>query len=155
MILYCGVVRQEIESPGVCIDLLLYGGEADIKGDIYKLQTWETVQSKYPDGFTTIFIDGGIHNRFLSPSIKRDVLTIIRNICTDSVIVYGNHLFNRYDVNDVCLCEDPLCRNENVAFTKIPVKKYSMEMFDFVMETKDEINYFETLRCNMEYKLKF
>lgn len=155
MILYCGVVREEITLPGVCVDMLLYEGTTDIQGDIYEVDTWKLIKKKYPEKFSSIFIDGGIHNRFSSLNEKNEIMEIMRSLCTDNIIIYGKHLFQRYCVDGVTLCEDILKREQNLPFTNIPVAQYTMKNFQRIMSIVGNKNHFKSLRCNMEYKLKF
>ena len=95
MKLFCGVVKRELIEPGVCVDVLLYGGEADIVGNIYYLETWRKIFNEYKD-ITDVIIDGGIHGTFKTLREKEDIVSLINANCKGNIIIYGNHIFEYF-----------------------------------------------------------
>ena len=63
MILYCGVTKEEIFEPGICVDMMIDGGTADEPLNIYEVGTWKQLLEKYKD-VDYIFIDGWIYGSF-------------------------------------------------------------------------------------------
>jgi hypothetical protein len=152
--LCCGVTKEEVAHPCTTVDILLYGGTTDVEGNVYHVKTWRTVESKFPDGFETVFIDGGIHNNFKNLEEKELILNIIHTICKKKVIIYGDHLLRRYNVGEAKTCPDPLARHEDVMFTEIPIQQYTLENMKLAVDRATG-GYYEVLRCKMEYHLKF
>ena len=52
MILYCGVTKEEIFEPGICVDMMIDGGTADEPLNIYEVE-----DKKSTVYFLTIYIN--------------------------------------------------------------------------------------------------
>ena len=152
MKLYCGVVKSELIEAGICVDILLYGGEADFVANIYDLQTWRNIFDKYKD-ITDVIIDGGIHGTFKTLRKKEEIVSLIHANCSGNVIVYGSHLLLK--TRCAKLVRDPLKRRKSLPFTSIPAKFYTMENFKRAFESSETIRGYGKLRLKMEYYLKF
>ena len=72
MILYCGVTKEEIFEPGICVDMMIDGGTADEPLNIYEVGTWKQLLEKYKD-VDYIFIDGGIYGSFKDLESKKEI----------------------------------------------------------------------------------
>ena len=152
MKLFCGVVKRELIEPGICVDVLLYGGEADIVDNIYYLETWRKIFNEYKD-ITDVIIDGGIHGTFKTLREKEDIVSLINLNCKGNIIIYGNHMLLKTRIAK--LVRDPLKRRKSLPFTSIPVKFYTMENFKKAFESTEKIRGYGELRLKMEYYLKF
>ena len=154
MILYCGVTKEEIKQDGVCVDLLIDGGKADEQLNIYHLKSWTYLLEKYKT-FDYIFIDGGIFGNFDTIKIKEKIINIIQKICEKGLIIYGEHLLRRFNIEGICKGEDLLQRKQNLPFTYIPIQQYTMKNFDLAYNKSSLFQRMQKIRVITEYQSKF
>tara|TARA_B100000519_G_C14080792_1_gene361439 strand:+ start:21 stop:500 length:480 start_codon:yes stop_codon:yes gene_type:complete len=159
MILYCGVTKEEIFpseifEPGICVDLMIDGGTADEALNIYLVDTWKHLLKKYKD-VDYIFIDGGIYGSFDTVQNKKEILNIIQVFCKKGLIIYGDHMLNRFYTDGVRKGKDLLQRHQNLPFTYIPVHQYTMENFKAAYNQSALLTRMQKLRVISEYSSKF
>lgn len=154
MILYCGITREEICEPGICVDLMIDGGTADEPLNIYLVDTWKQLLEKYKE-VDYIFIDGGIYGSFKDLESKKEILDIIQVFCKKALILYGDHMLKRFYTIGVRKGNDLLQRNDNIPFTYIPVRQYTMENFKTAYNKSYLLTRMQKLRVITEYNAKF
>tara|TARA_X000000950_G_C13843796_1_gene631396 strand:+ start:986 stop:1450 length:465 start_codon:yes stop_codon:yes gene_type:complete len=154
MILYCGVTKEEIFEPGICVDMMIDGGTADEPLNIYEVDTWKQLLEKYND-VDYIFIDGGIYGSFKTLENKKEILDIIQIFCKKALIIYGEHILKRFYTIGVRNGKDLLQREENLPFTYIPVGQYTMENFKAAYNQSHLLTRMQKLRVMTEYSSKF
>jgi len=154
MILYCGVTKEEIFEPGICVDIMIDGGTADEPLNIYEVDTWKQLLEKYKQ-VDYIFIDGGIYGYFDTVESKKEILDIIQNFCKKALIIYGEHMLKRFYTIGVRNGKDLLQRHGNIPFTYIPVQQYTMENFKAAYNQSHLLTRMQKLRVMSEYSSKF
>jgi len=154
MILYCGVTREEIKEEGICVDLMIDGGTSDVPLNIYLVETWKHLLKTYKD-VDYIFIDGGIYGSFANLESKNEILNIIQIFCKKALIIYGDHILKRFYTIGVRKGKDLLQRNDNIPFTYIPVRQYTMENFKTAYNKSYLLTRMQKLRVITEYNAKF
>tara|TARA_B100001059_G_C17785909_1_gene557063 strand:+ start:528 stop:1016 length:489 start_codon:yes stop_codon:yes gene_type:complete len=162
MILYCGVTKEEIfgfESsplPIICVDLMIDGGTADEPLNIYEVDTWKQLLEKYKD-VDYIFIDGGIYGSFKDLESKKEILDIIQIFCKKALIIYGDHMLKRFRPYTIGVRKgkDLLQREQNLPFTYIPVRQYTMDNFKAAYNQSHLLTRMQKLRVMTEYSSKF
>jgi len=154
MILYCGVTKEEIFEPGICVDMMIDGGTADEALNIYEVDTWKQLLEKYKT-IDYIFIDGGIYGSFDTVESKKEILDIIQNFCKKGLIIYGDHMLKRFYTIGVQKGKDLLQRHLNLPFTYIPVQQYTMENFKAAYNQSHLLTRMQKLRVITEYSSKF
>ncbi len=154
MILYCGVTKEEIFEPGICVDLLIDGGTSDEPLNIYEVDTWKQLLEQYKQ-VDYIFIDGGIYGYFDTVESKKEILDIIQNFCKKALIIYGEHMLKRFYTIGVRKGKDLLQRHEKLPFTYIPVQQYTMENFKAAYNQSHLLTRMQKLRVMSEYSSKF
>ena len=154
MILYCGITREEICEPGICVDLMIDGGTADEPLNIYLVDTWKQLLEKYKE-VDYIFIDGGIYGSFKDLESKKEILDIIQVFCKKALILYGDHILKRVYTIGVRKGKDLLQRHQDLPFTYIPVRQYTMENFKTAYNQSSLLTRMQKLRVITEYSSKF
>lgn len=154
MIIYCGVTKEEIFAPGICVDLMIDGGTADEPLNVYLVDTWKHLKRKYKS-VEYIFIDGGIYGSFETLDTKKEVINIIQQVCKKGLIIYGRHMLRRFSIPSVCKGEDILQREQNLPFTYIPVEAYTMQNFKLAYDMSLYLTQLQKLRVMSEYSSKF
>ena len=153
MILYCGVTKEEILKPGICVDLMIDGGTADEPLNIYLVDTWKQLLEKYKE-VDYIFIDGGIYGSFKDLESKKEILDIIQVFCKKALIIYGEHMLKRFYTLGVRNGKD-LLQRQNLPFTYIPVQQYTMSNFKAAYNQSHLLTRMQKLRAMVEYSSKF
>lgn len=154
MILYCGVTKEEIFTPGICVDLMIDGGTADEPLNIYLVDTWKQLLEKYKE-VDYIFIDGGIYGSFKDLESKKAILDIIQVFCKKALIIYGEHILKRFYTLGVRNGKDLLRRHQKLPFTFIPVQQYTMRNFKAAYNQSHLLSRMQKLRAMVEYSSKF
>lgn len=159
MILYCGVTKEEIFptdmfAPGICVDLMIDGGTSDEPLNIYLVDTWKQLLEKYKE-VDYIFIDGGIYGSFKDLESKKAILDIIQVFCKKALIIYGDHMLKRFYTIGVRKGKDLLQRHQDLPFTYIPVRQYTMDDFKAAYNQSHLLTRMQKIRVMTEYSSKF